>query len=148
MVKITLENREAFQDVEERLNNAVQDFVEKPASWLHGSQRKTLRGKLSQITTCFLQKVKRNTRLNDDDWSDDDEPEAKRVKQERIEPEDMQLKSRVEDLKRKVHAASRRVKEHRQTLPSKVVDATRESLAATNNSFQASLAAPAAPAPA
>jgi len=28
MVKIVLESREAFQDIEERLNNAVQDFVD------------------------------------------------------------------------------------------------------------------------
>ncbi len=28
MVKVTLENREAFQAIEDRLNNAVSDFVE------------------------------------------------------------------------------------------------------------------------
>jgi hypothetical protein len=28
MVKVTLENREAFQTIEDRLNNAVSDFVE------------------------------------------------------------------------------------------------------------------------
>lgn len=40
MVKVVLENREAFQAVEERLNNAVQDFVDvrPPASciWREG----------------------------------------------------------------------------------------------------------------
>eukprot|EP00285_Hemiselmis_virescens_P019246 CAMPEP_0173392404 /NCGR_PEP_ID=MMETSP1356-20130122/19463_1 /TAXON_ID=77927 ORGANISM="Hemiselmis virescens, Strain PCC157" /NCGR_SAMPLE_ID=MMETSP1356 /ASSEMBLY_ACC=CAM_ASM_000847 /LENGTH=218 /DNA_ID=CAMNT_0014350189 /DNA_START=21 /DNA_END=674 /DNA_ORIENTATION=+ len=142
MVKIVLPNREAFQEIEERLNNAVQDYVDKPNAQLSGSQRKVIRGKLSQIATVFLQKVKRNTRLEDEDWSDDEEPEAKRAKTERVEPENKQLKTSVEDLKRKVQAASKRVKEHRQTLPSQLIEATRASLAATNGTFESSLAAP------
>lgn len=81
MVKVVLENREVLHGIEDRLSTAVQDVVEGSVS-LRSSQKKVLRNKLSQIASCFVQKIKRNTRVAGDDWSDaeDEEPPSKIAK--------------------------------------------------------------------
>eukprot|EP00961_Rhodomonas_salina_P220148 2976440-Rhodomonas_salina.2 len=56
MVKVVLEDREALQQIEDRLSSAIQDVVESNSA-LGPGQKKLLRNKMAQISSCFIQKV-------------------------------------------------------------------------------------------
>jgi len=91
MVKVVMENRDVLHGIEDRLSAAIHDVVQrgKTTESMRSSHKKVLQTKLTQIGTSFIQKVKRNTRLADDDWSDaeDDEPPSKVAKTGTIAPQ-------------------------------------------------------------
>ena len=57
MVKVVLENKEALHAIEDRLQKAVDHVLESNAK-LRSSERKLMRNKLTQLTSCLTLKVR------------------------------------------------------------------------------------------
>ena len=57
MVKVVLENKEALHAIEDRLQKAV-DHVLEGNPKLRSSERKMMRNKLTQLTSCLILKVR------------------------------------------------------------------------------------------
>ena len=56
MVKVVLENRAALDAIEDRLQKAV-DYVLESSTKIRSSERKLMRNKLTQLTSCLTLKV-------------------------------------------------------------------------------------------
>eukprot|EP00802_Teleaulax_amphioxeia_P003524 Tamp_03527.p2 GENE.Tamp_03527~~Tamp_03527.p2 ORF type:complete len:245 (+),score=76.89 Tamp_03527:2276-3010(+) len=140
MVKVVLENKEALSAIEDRIQKAV-DYVLESNPKLRSGERKLMRNKLTQLTSCLTLKIKRNTRLRDEEWSDieEDEREAKVAKTEHLEPEDKALKARVESLKRQVKDTATRVRAQRTTVPAEMKQQVHASLQQAAAALEASL---------
>jgi hypothetical protein len=141
MVKVVLENKEALNAIEDRLQKAV-DCVLESNPKLRSGERKLMRNKLTQLTSCLTLKIKRNTRLRDEEWSDieEDEREAKVAKTEHLEPEDKAMKARVETLKKQVKDTAARVSAQRMAVRAEMKQQVHTSLEQAASALESSLA--------
>jgi hypothetical protein len=141
MVKVVLENKEALSAIEDRLQKAV-DYVLESNPKLRSGERKLMRNKLTQLTSCLTLKIKRNTRLRDEEWSDieEDEREAKVAKTENLEPEDKAMKARVETLKKQVKDTAARVSAQRTAVRAELKQQVHTSLEQAASALESSLA--------
>eukprot|EP00960_Hanusia_phi_P041666 755106-Hanusia_phi.AAC.2 len=126
-MRVVVANGEEVGEIEDRMQAAAEEVLSSLPS-RSSLDKKMIRGKIAQISQCFMQKVKRNTRLQDEEWSDTEEREKKMPKKEVLEPEDLVLKARVEMLRNKIKESAERVKKYRVSIPSKISEATKDQI--------------------